>query len=215
MAIESRRSPSGHHVEYKRHDRVFKELKKDATPIEAFIFKINNDWVLNLACVIAYNMLMAMLPMSIALLAFLTFFLRSASIRNTVTHQLTSLFPGLAGQQNALDLAQRQLSQISGIISIITVVVGVLFGIFLFIVTEGCLDIIYRVRNTYSSCRVRVVRAKRSVFEPGETPYSEQSPRWKFHLHQHRRYSWRSACRLHSVRDHLPRCSQPAHHMAQ
>ena len=122
-------------------------LSKDVKPLQGFIVKLNNDWVLNLACIMAYNMLMAMLPIALALVAILSFFLGNSSIRTTVIRQITALFPGLAGQQNALDLASKQLSQASGIIGILAIVVGIFFGIFLFLVTEGCLDIVYRVRQ--------------------------------------------------------------------
>ncbi len=122
-------------------------FSNEVRPLQGFIIKINNDWVLNLACIMAYNMLMAMLPIALALVAILSFFLGNSSFRTTVIKQLTSLFPGLASQQNALDLASKQLSQASGIIGILAIVIGVFFGIFLFLVTEGCLDIVYRVRQ--------------------------------------------------------------------
>ncbi len=122
-------------------------LSNDVKPLQGFIVKLNNDWVLNLACIIAYNMLMAMLPIALALVAILSLFLGDPTIRTTVIHQITSLFPGLAGQQNALELASKQLNQASGVIGILAIVVGIFFGSFLFLVTEGCLDIVYRVRQ--------------------------------------------------------------------
>ena len=122
-------------------------LSKDVKPLQGFIVKLNNDWILNLACIMAYNMLMAMLPIALALVAILSIFLGDSSFRTTVIHQITDLFPGLAGQQNALDLASKQLSQASGVIGIAAIVLGIFFGSFLFLVTEGCLDIVYRVRQ--------------------------------------------------------------------
>jgi uncharacterized BrkB/YihY/UPF0761 family membrane protein len=122
-------------------------LSKDVRPAEGFVVKLNNDWVLNLACIIAYNMLMAMLPIALALLAILSIFLGNNSIRTTVIHQVTGIFPGLAGQQNALELASRQLNQASGVFGIAAIVLGIFFGSFLFVVMEGCLDIVYRVRQ--------------------------------------------------------------------
>lgn len=122
-------------------------FSKNVKPLQGFIVKLNNDWVLNLACIIAYNMLMAMLPISLALVAILSVFLGDSSIRTTVIHQITGLFPGLASQQNALDLASKQLSQVSGVLGVVAIVFGIFFGSFLFLVTEGCLDIVYRVRQ--------------------------------------------------------------------
>lgn len=122
-------------------------LGKDVKPLQGFLVKLNNDWILNLACIIAYNMLMAMLPIALALVAILSIFLGNTSIRTTVIHQIAALFPGLAGQQNALDLASKQLSQASGFIGIAAIILGIFFGSFLFLVTEGCLDVVYRVRQ--------------------------------------------------------------------
>ncbi|GAC1469571.1 MAG: hypothetical protein PVSMB2_38190 [Ktedonobacteraceae bacterium] len=122
-------------------------FSNEVKPVRGFLVKLNNDWILNLACIIAYNMLMAMLPIALALVAILSLFLGDPSIRTTVVHQITALFPGLAGQQNALELASKQLSQASGVIGSIAIVVGIFFGSFLFLVTEGCLDIVYRVRQ--------------------------------------------------------------------
>lgn len=126
---------------------AMESLSKDVRPLQGFIVKLNNDWVLNLACIIAYNLLMAMLPIALALVAILSAFLGNSSIRTRVIQQVTALFPGLAGQQNALDLASKQLSQASGVFGIAAIVLGIFFGSFLFVVTEGCLDIIYRVRQ--------------------------------------------------------------------
>ncbi len=122
-------------------------FSNDVRPLQGFIVKLNNDWVLNLACIIAYNLLMAMLPIALALVAILSTFLGNNSIRTKVIQQVTSLFPGLAGQQNALELASKQLSQASGVFGIAAIVLGIFFGSFLFVVIEGCLDIVYRVRQ--------------------------------------------------------------------
>ncbi len=120
-------------------------VDKDMKPLAGFFTKTLNDWVPNLAGVLAYNLVMLMVPIALALLAALGV-LGTSSIRTTVIRQITSLFPGLSGQQNALDLASRQLGQASGLLSALAVFSAILFGSLLFVVIEGCLDIIYRVR---------------------------------------------------------------------
>lgn len=122
-------------------------VERRAKPFADFVVKLNNDGVLNLACIIAYNLLMAMLPIALALLAVLSVFLGNFHIRQTVIRQITLLFPSLSNQQNALDLASQQLNHTSGFFGIAAIVFGVSFGSFLFVVTEWCLDIIYRVRQ--------------------------------------------------------------------
>lgn len=143
MSAEAQKQGS-HKSTSARSRRGNSTIKK---PLQEFVMKLNNDWILNLACIIAYNMLMAMLPIALALLAILSVFLGDPAIRVNVIHQLTDLFPGLSGQQNALDLAAKQLQQASGLFGIVALVLGVSFGSFLFLVTEGCLDIVYRVRQ--------------------------------------------------------------------
>ncbi len=124
--------------------RSWTERVQSAAP---FVVKLSNDGVLNLACIIAYNMLMAMLPIALALLAILSLFLGDVRIRFTVVHQITLLFPGLANQQNALELASQQLHQASGFFGFVALIFGVSFGSFLFVVMEWCLDIVYCVRQ--------------------------------------------------------------------
>ncbi len=122
-------------------------LGKDVKPLQGFIIKLNNDLVLNLACIIAYTMLMAMFPAVLALVAILSIFLGNISTHTTVIHQIIALFPRLAGPQNVLDLASKQLSQASGFIGIAAIILGIFFDSFLFLVTERCLDGVYRVRQ--------------------------------------------------------------------
>ncbi len=128
------------------HSKNRQSMANDIKPVQAFVTKTINDWVPNLAGILAYNLVMLMVPISLALLALLGAVLGQSNIRPTVIRQVTSLFPGLAGQQNALDLASRQLGQSSGFLALLAVLSAISFGSLLFVIIEGCLDIIYRVR---------------------------------------------------------------------
>jgi uncharacterized BrkB/YihY/UPF0761 family membrane protein len=125
----------------KEHASIVSEVK----PLQAFITKSVNDWVPNLAGIFAYNLVMLMVPIALALLTILSI-VGQSSFHATVIHGITSFFPGLANQQNALNLATTQLGQASGILVVLTVLSGFFFGSLLFVVIEACLDIIYRVR---------------------------------------------------------------------
>lgn len=126
--------------------KMIHTIEKKTQPLQAFITKCVNDWVLNLAGVIAYNMLMAMVPIATIFLAILGLILQSSNIQTYILQQITALFPGLANQENALKLAAFQLQKSSGILGILGILLAILFGSILFVVIEGCLDIIYRVR---------------------------------------------------------------------
>ncbi len=120
-------------------------IAKDMSPVMGFVTKSLNDWVTNLAGIFAYNLVMLMVPIALTLLTILGI-IGESSIRATVIRQLTSFFPGLASQQNALNVATQQIGQSSGILGAFSVLTAIIFGSLLFTVIEGCLDIIYRVR---------------------------------------------------------------------
>src|SRR6266480_2201404 len=44
-------------------------VQNDTRPIQSFINKFNNDWTMNFAGIIAYNLMMSILPIAVALLA--------------------------------------------------------------------------------------------------------------------------------------------------
>jgi len=133
---------SGHRHSSK--GELIHEVEKDTKPLQEFFTKFNNDWSMNFAGLIAYSLLMAILPIAIAIIAILGFVLGNSS--NHIISQVTGVFPGLAGQQNALLLAKKQLQSSAGVLAIIAVLLAIFGGSRLFITIEGCLDIIYRVR---------------------------------------------------------------------
>ncbi len=119
--------------------------KQEKKPV-TFVNKVINDWVPNLAGLLAYNLVMLMVPIALTLLAVLGLVLRDSNTRTNVLKQITAVFPGLAGQQNAIDLASQQLGQSSGLLGVLAILSAIIFGSLLFVVIEACLDIIYRVR---------------------------------------------------------------------
>jgi membrane protein len=121
-------------------------VKKDIRPLLGFWNKVNNDWVFNLAGLIAYNLLMSIFPILVALLGILGLVL--GSFGPTVqAHIIASLQHGLpAGTaSNLLPDVYHSLSQSSPYLLIAGIVSSVWFGSRLFVTLEGCLGIIYRV----------------------------------------------------------------------
>src|SRR5579863_5613815 len=51
--------------------KVAKTAEKDVKPLQQFFTKFNNDWVMNFSSALAYNLLMAIFPIAIAVLAIL------------------------------------------------------------------------------------------------------------------------------------------------
>jgi YihY family inner membrane protein len=124
---------------------LLQSVGKDTRPFREFLTKFSNDWAMTFAGVLAYSLLTAMMPIAIALVAILGFALGSTN-RQAVMQHATNVFPGLAGQQNAVTLAIDQLSKQAGPLAVIAVLLAIFGGSRLFITVEGCLDIIYRVR---------------------------------------------------------------------
>lgn len=128
-----------------KKEQVVGKVEKDVKPFQQFLTKFGNDWAMTFAGGLAYSLLMAMLPIAIALVAVLGIVLGNAN-RNDIIAQITKIFPGAAGQQNAINLAIEQLSKQAGPLAIIAILLAIFGGSRLFIAIENYLDIIYRVR---------------------------------------------------------------------
>ncbi|QBD82727.1 YihY/virulence factor BrkB family protein [Ktedonosporobacter rubrisoli] len=123
-----------------------KTITKDIHPLQLFITKFNNDWSMNLAGLLAYNLLMAMLPISIAILGIFGLILgNNPDLLHNITSQSASILPNAASRQ-ALDLATEQIRKNAGILLIIAILLALFGGSRLFITLEGCLNLIYRLR---------------------------------------------------------------------
>ncbi len=128
---------------------LLQDVQKDVKPAQLFLNKFNNDWVMNFSGIIAYNLLMSMLPIAIALLGILGLFL-NPSVVNNITGQIAKVIPSSgsqsSGTQQALELALTQLHKDAGIIVAIAIILALFGGSRLFVTLEGILDLLYRVR---------------------------------------------------------------------
>ncbi|GAC1428925.1 MAG: hypothetical protein PVS3B3_25240 [Ktedonobacteraceae bacterium] len=124
-----------------------KNIDKQTKPFQRFLTKFNNDGTMTFAGVLAYNLMLAMFPILIALIAILGFTLGRLSPDSVayIQHQIEGIFPGAAAGgivQGALD----QLKKGAGILLIIAVLTAIFGGSRLFIVIEQFLDLIYHLR---------------------------------------------------------------------
>src|SRR6266516_2624903 len=121
-------------------------VQNDTRPIQSFINKFNNDWTMNFAGIIAYNLMMSILPIAVALLGILGVVLvGKPDLLKKIENQIGSSLPG-SGSQQALDLAVRQLHKNADLFFIVAIVLAIFGGSRLFVSLEGILDILYRVR---------------------------------------------------------------------
>lgn len=127
---------------------VVKTAERGTKPVQAFITKFNNDWSMNLAAALAYNLLMAVFPIVIALFSILGLILGTLnpSAYDQLKVQIIHVLPAATSASNLLDAAFNQLKKNAGLLGIIAIILALFNGSRLFILIEGCFDIIYHVR---------------------------------------------------------------------
>ncbi len=120
-------------------------VKKSAKSFKDFVTKFNNDWVMNFASALAFNLITAILPILIAILAIVGFTVGklAPAAEQQLIDRLQSVFPASG---NFLSLAFNSLSHSAGVLTIIAVLLAIFGGSRLFVSLEGYFDIIYHTR---------------------------------------------------------------------
>jgi YihY family inner membrane protein len=117
--------------------------------LQAFFIKFQNDWVMNFAAALAYNLLTAMFPIAVALLAVVGLFLSDPHALESFTNQIMSFIPQQNNSLQTKDLIKSiftQLARVSGVLGIIAFLMAVFGGSRLFITLESYFSIIYHLR---------------------------------------------------------------------
>ncbi len=128
---------------------VIKASVKGFKSLLAFITKFNNDWVLSLASGLAFNLMVAIIPIIIAIVALAGFIYGglNPSIQEELIQHIQQLFPPPIPSQEVVGLALDALNKDAGILSIIAIVTAIIGGSGLFVAMEGQFDIIYQIRT--------------------------------------------------------------------
>lgn len=121
-----------------------REAKAAVKTASGFWKKISNDWIFNLSAMLAYNLLMSIVPILAMLLSIFGLVLGSLSPA-TEQHFINSITNGLPGGQTFIQAALKRLGQSSGLFAIITIILSTWFGSRLFITIEQSFGIIYRL----------------------------------------------------------------------
>jgi YihY family inner membrane protein len=123
------------------------QLKRSLATLRDFWTKLSNDWVMNLSGLLAYNLLMAVFPILLVLLAIAGFILNAISpgAMTQLEHQIGNALPGGSAIFRARTL--QQLTQSAGVVFIIGFVMAIITGSRLFITIENCFGIIFRLRS--------------------------------------------------------------------
>ncbi|CAF3392907.1 unnamed protein product [Rotaria socialis] len=129
---------------------VFRRGQQVTKPARHFLSKFINDWSFNFAAMLAFNLLIALLPIAVALFGILGLILRNYSdteqkIKDAIVNSFSTDNITQVSIKQIVDLAFVQLSQEAGGV----LVIGIIFAIFgssrLFVAIDNCMSIIYRL----------------------------------------------------------------------
>lgn len=128
--------------------RAISSFGRAVRPLIALWIKFNNDWSWNNAAGLAYNLLLAVFPLLIALVSLLGLFLRTLApdVYQTDITTLTNTFSSFTQAKPFITAASEQLKKDAGVLGLLAVIIAIFNGSRLFLFMEGCLDIIYHVR---------------------------------------------------------------------
>jgi YihY family inner membrane protein len=119
--------------------------RKELGVAQSFYKKFSYDWALNLAGMLAYNLLMTFFPIILAIVAIAGFLLGALGMQDTLVESLQKAMPGTITEQLNLRSVVDGLHRASGILGLISLLGLVWGGGNLFSIMEGCFDVIFRV----------------------------------------------------------------------
>ena len=126
-------------------------LKERIAPLAHFWQKLSNDWIFNLAGLLAYNFLMSIFPILLALLAIAGFILNTISpgSEQQLINAIAGALPGGASGTGGVivKVALTNLQRQAGVLFIIGLVMAIFTGSRLFVTMENCFGIIFRLRG--------------------------------------------------------------------
>jgi membrane protein len=116
---------------------------------QAFWAKINNDWIFSFASGLAYTLIVALIPIIIALIALAGFIYGGLdpTVKAGIIKSIQNAFPQPIPSEEIVSLALDALNKNAGILGIIAIIAAVIGGSGLFITMEGYFAIIYRTRT--------------------------------------------------------------------
>lgn len=129
-----------------RLQRLPTRLLVGSRPLRELLIKFNNDWDMNFASGLAYNLMTAMVPIFIALVAVfgLTIGNLNAQATADLITRIQQLFPGTLHTTDIIEIALTSLRQRAGILGVLAVLASIFGGSRLFVSIEGYFDIVYR-----------------------------------------------------------------------
>jgi membrane protein len=147
MATQTKESPT--RTEPEKTSGAKQAATKDIKSLRAFFTKFNNDWVMTFSAGLAFNLITAIFPIIIALIAIagLIFGSFDPSFQSNLISHIQSVFPPPINQGNVLGPALTTLSKSAGFFAVIAILLAIFGGSRLFVSIEGYFSIIYHTRQ--------------------------------------------------------------------
>src|SRR5437899_5722555 len=123
------------HSEPQKTSGAKKTIKKNAQSLQAFFTKFNNDWVMNFATGLAFNLITAIFPILIAIIAIVGLTigrLDSTAQQNLINHIL-GIFPQQISSGGVLTPVFNSLKKNAGFLGIIAILLAIFGGSRLFV----------------------------------------------------------------------------------
>lgn len=130
--------------------RLFQYAKKETTPFRLFIQKVKYDWSLVFSGMLAFNLLLAILPMAVTFFGIFGLVLGNRpDLRDRLRDKIIDAFPSQAntGIRDILHMAFKKLFHDAGLILALGIFFAILGSSRLFIAIDRCLTIIYRLEE--------------------------------------------------------------------
>src|SRR5438093_12282180 len=114
MVTKTKEAPTA--TEQQQTSGAPQPFEKDVKTLQAFGNKFNNDWVMNFAAGLAFNLITAIFPIAIAIIAIagFTFGRFDPSFQGTLIHSIENIFPGQLASSHILQPALTTLSKNAG-----------------------------------------------------------------------------------------------------
>lgn len=149
MATETKTRESAPDKKHEVGSEVESTAKKEVKTFAGFFTKFNNDWVMNFASGLAFNLLTSIFPIAIAIIAIFGAVvgrLDPTAMNNLIT-TIQNVFPPPIKGNPVLAPALTSLSKNAGPLAIIAILLAIFGGSRLFVTIEGYFDVIYHTRQ--------------------------------------------------------------------
>jgi YihY family inner membrane protein len=140
-------SPQGQELkqqDYPHKRQASSRAKQALQVLRALWAKITNDWVWNLAALLAYTLLMSLVPLLAMFLSFFGLFLNGLA-PGAELQLIGQIGAAIPSGRAFVEPALHRLAASSPVLALLTILLSAWFGSRLFVTIEQCFGIIYRL----------------------------------------------------------------------